>query len=137
MLGGCEALVASVTDSTKMSRKKAVIVILAVLTLLAVFLTKSFDPNSAISTWKFAFGFGLFDFVDFISEGVCMPIAAVLLYFYAIWKWGFKKFKEEVNVGAENAKFKIGDGLAFYFKYILPVFVILGALAILRSFGIF
>jgi len=137
MLGGCEALVASVTDSTKLSRKKAVIIILVVLTLLAVFLTKSFDPNSAISGWKFAFGFGLFDFVDFISEGVCMPIAAVLLYFYAIWKWGFKKFQTEVNIGAENAKFKIGDGLAFYFKYILPVFVILGALAILRSFGVF
>lgn len=136
MLGGCEALVASITDATKLTRKKAVVVVLVVLTLLAVFVTKSFDPESAISTWKFAFGFGLFDFIDFIAEGLCMPIAAVLLYFYAIWKWGFKKFQEEANMGSENAKFKIGNGLAFYFKYILPIFVILGAVAILRTFGV-
>ncbi|MBQ6621711.1 MAG: sodium-dependent transporter [Mogibacterium sp.] len=136
MLGGCEAMVATIVDSTKLDRKKAVFLLLGVMFVLGIFITKSFDGNSAVSGWTFAFGFGLFDFVDFLSEGLCMPIAGLLMYIFAIWKWGYPKFMQEVNEGTPEGKFKIGAGLGWYFKYVLPVLTVFAVYCILHSFGV-
>ncbi|MBR2674110.1 MAG: sodium-dependent transporter [Mogibacterium sp.] len=136
LLGGLEALVASITDSTKLSRKKAVAVLLIVVYGLSMFVTRSMNPESSVSGWKFAFDFGLFDFIDFIAEGLCMPIAGLLMYVYAIWKWGYKKFADEANAGTPEGKFKLGDNFAWYFKYVLPFFVVFGVYCILHSFGV-
>lgn len=136
MLGGCEGMVATLTDSTKLSRKKASLILLVVLFLGSIFITKSMDSNSPISQWKFVLGFGLFDFVDFISEGICMPIASMLLYIFAIWKWGYPKFQDEVNAGA-GEKWKLSNGIGIYFKFILPIILVFALFSILKAFGVF
>lgn len=137
ILGGCEALVASLTDSTKLLRKHAVIIVLSLLFLFSIMVTLSMNPNSAMSKWRFVLGFGLFDFIDFISEGVCMPIGAVLMYIYAIWKWGYPKFMAEVNAGTGEKNLKLTKGLGIYFKIILPVCIVFVCYSILHSFGVF
>ena len=49
-----------------------------------------------------ALGLGFFDFMDFLAEGLGLTIGAILMTAYIIFRWGFKKFQEEANVGASG-----------------------------------
>lgn len=135
MLGGCEALVASLTDSTKLSRKSSCILVLGGLFILSIPVTLSFSADSSLSAVSIL-GFGIFDFLDFLSSGFCMPICAILMYVYAIWKWGFGKFQKEANAGAENARIRIPNALAGYFKYVMPVILVFVIYSILHTYGV-
>lgn len=133
MLGGCEALVATLCDaSEKLSRKKATSIVVIAVTILSIPVTLSFG-NTSFAEIKI-FGFGIFDFLDFISSGVCMPIVAILIYVYCIYRWGWKKFQEEVNAGVPEGKMKIGNGMALYFKYILPVLLVFACFCVLNTY---
>lgn len=136
MLGGCEGMVATLIDTFKWSRKKAVAVLLIALYLVSIPITKSFDGGSALSGIKLAFGFGLFDTVDFIAEGLCMPIAGLLMYIYAIYRWGYKKFTDEANAGTPEGKLMLGNNFAWYFKYVLPILTVFACYCIVHSYGV-
>lgn len=137
MIGGLEALSATVSDAFDLAKKKSIVLVIVVVYVLSILVTKSFDPESSIAGWTFAFGFGLFDFIDFISEGICMPAAGILMYVFAIWKWGYPKFMQEINEGTPEGKFTLGKNFGVYFKYILPIFTVFGVYCIMNSFGIF
>jgi len=132
LLGGTEALVASLVDSKGYSRKKAAIIVLVSTYILGVFVTLSFG-DGAVANLRII-GFGFFDFIDFLAEGVGLTVAAVLMYIYAIWHWGFKKFQTEVNIGAENARIKIGNGFGPYYKYIFPFILVFAVYGIFHSY---
>ena len=80
------------------------------------------------------FGMQILDFLDFLTNSVMMPIAALATCFLILKKVGFEKINEEV--GASSA-FKRRKLFHFCLKYLAPVFILLILISsILNAFGI-
>ncbi len=87
---------------------------------------------------RVAFGSWL-DFYDMISEGVFMPLGAILMSLIIGWSLGTKTIKEEVesSPGVQMAAYKFWD---ICFKFIVPIgifFVLMGQLDDFFGLGIF
>lgn len=131
ILGGAESLVASLQDSAGISRRKAAVIVTAAMFLVSIVVTRSF-AGGTVSSWNF-FGFGLFDFMDFISSGICLPFGALLMLLYVIFRMHYDGFRAEVNKGI------IGNGglsknLKYYFYIVLPIIVVFICYSILKSY---
>ena len=79
------------------------------------------------------------DFYDMISEGVFMPLGAILMSLIIGWSLGTKTIKEEVesSPGVQMVAYKFWD---ICFKFIVPIgilFVLLGQLDDFFGLGIF
>lgn len=117
ILGGSEALVACICDATQWTRRKAAVLVVAAQFLLSILFIMSFGAGP-VSQWKIL-GLGLFDFADFIASA-SMCLGAVIMLAYVIVRWGFGKFKQEANLGA-NGKIRVMDWMKPYVCYIYPV----------------
>ena len=131
ILGGAESLVATLTDSTKLTRKTSAIVIVCAMFLLSIPVTYSFAGGSIGSLT--IMGFGLFDFMDFISSGICLPIGAVLMLAYVIFRWKYARLQDEV-AGANGKGLSLPNGLKYYFYIVLPIILLFIVYSILRSY---
>lgn len=117
-LGYLEPISTSVSDLLNVSRKKGV-----VYSLIAIFivgLLTIFGLN-VLSEVKLI-GKNLFDFADYLSGNIMMPLGAISLILYTLFVWKFENFKEDVNMGATG--FKIGNFWK-YVAYILPIVLII------------
>lgn len=131
ILGGSEALVASLTDSTKMQRKTAAILVVAAQFLFSILFTFSFG-SGAVSQFK-ALGMGLFDFADFISS-TCLCLGALCMVLYVIFRWGFARFQKEANEGAEGCRLRVHDWMKPYICVIFPVVLLVVIYCIISSY---
>ncbi len=131
ILGGAESLVATLTDNTKLSRKKSALLIVVLMFVVSIFVTLSFreGPVGALKIM----GFGLFDFMDFISSGICLPVGALLMLAFVIFRWHYAKFREEVNAG-EAKGMMLPKGLKYYFYIVVTIILIFIVYSILRSY---
>lgn len=120
-LGYLEPVVATCTGLFKMSRKKAV------WTSLAAIFIVGFPMIMAQGPWKNILigGRNFFDFADYLSGNVMMPLGALILSFYVVIVWKFKGFQSETNVGAESSKLKVFNWWAPLVKFIIPVALVL------------
>lgn len=125
-LGYLEPIVTTGTEVFKMNRKKSVWVSLALIFIIGLPTIMAFGP------WKDILigGRNFFDFADYLSGNIMMPLGALVLSFYTLFVWKFNKFQEEVNIGAE--KLKIYNWWGPLVKFIIPV-----ALVIIFFTGIF
>ncbi len=122
--GGTEALIANLCDlNPKLSRKKAAAIICTATFAFSIFFHFTFR-SGFLGTAKVG-PFGLFDFADFLSSGVCLPIGAVIILAFVIFKWGWPKFKEEANRGAGEKGLKVQDWMKPWFFYVLPVLLLI------------
>ncbi len=131
VLGGAEALIATITDSTKMKRKVATTVVVIAECLLSMAFVMSFSdgPLSSFS----ALGLGFFDFADFIASGIGLTLGAILMLAYVIFKWGFPKFMEEANAG-NDGKIRVYPWMKPYFCIVLPIAFLIAAYFVIRLY---
>lgn len=73
----------------------------------------------------------LFDFADFLSGNILMPLGAIALILYTLFKWKFDVFREDVNNGANSIKV---PKFMKYVSYVLPFVLII---IFLKGLGIF
>ncbi len=68
-------------------------------------------------------GTGFLDLEDFIVSNLLLPIGSLifLLFWVTKWCWGFDKYQEESNTG-EGVK--LPDWLKVYYRFILPVLIL-------------
>jgi len=130
ILGGSEALVASLCDSKGWERKKAATVIVIAEFLFSIIFTTSFGTG-AISKISIM-GLGFFDFSDFIASAF-MCIGAVLMFIYVAKRWGFKKFQEEANAGA-SGKIRVHNWMKWYLWIVYPIVLIIIVYCIISSY---
>lgn len=130
ILGGSEALVASLTDSTKLKRKWACILVVVAQFLFGILFTFSFG-SGAVAQFK-ALGMGLFDFFDFVSSS-CLCLGALLMVLYVIFRWGFRKFQREANEGAAGS-LRVQNWMMPYFCVIFPVALVVVIYCIISSY---
>lgn len=130
ILGGSEALVAGLCDSTKLSRKKAATIIVIAQFLFSILFTMSFGTGTMSKFQLMNLGF--FDFFDFISSA-CMCLGAILMFVYVAKCWGFKKFQAEANAGAIG-KIRIHNWMKWYLWIIFPIALLVIAYCIISSY---
>lgn len=116
-----ENIISFAMDLTGCSRKKAVLVNLAVIILLS--LPCVFGFNIWRGFTPFGEGTTVLDLEDFIVSNTLLPLGSLvyLLFCTSRYGWGFKKFTEEANAGA-GVKFPAWAKA--YVSYILPLIVL-------------
>lgn len=116
-LGYLEPISSSFSDMLNLSRAKGVIG--ALITIFIVGLLTIFGLN-IMSEFKIL-GKNLFDFADYLSGNIMMPIGSIALILYVIFIWKFDNFRKEANNGANKLK------VPAFFKvisYLLPIVLI-------------
>lgn len=116
-LGYLEPISSSFSDMLNLSRQKGVIY--ALVTIFIVGLSTIFGLNT-LSSFKII-GKNLFDFADYLSGNIMMPIGAIALILYVLFVWKFDNFRNEANMGAKGLK------IPAFFKpiaYLLPIVLI-------------
>ena len=119
-LGGSEALVASFSDSTNMSRKKVATIVVIAQFLFSIPFTLSFGTG-----WLGQIrilGLGFFDFFCLVSD-ICLCLGAIAMLAYVIFRWGFKKFQEAANEGA-TGKLRVHNWMKGYLFFVYPVLLV-------------
>ena len=119
-----EVGVAYLTEEKKMSRKKAVVLLFAIIWPIGVLCSLSFGP---LSDFKI-FGNNIFDFLDKLSANFLMTLGSLMVVLFVGWK--MKKpdvFDEFTNGGTINRNTRI-------FKIVWPVIRYVAPLAILAIF---
>ncbi len=114
-LGYLEPIVTTCTELFKMNRKRAVL-----LSLIAIYII-GYPTILAEGPWSNVLigGRNFFDFADYLSGNIAMPLGALVLSFYTLLVWKFDKYQEETNIGAE--KLKVYDWWSPLIKILIPI----------------
>jgi NSS family neurotransmitter:Na+ symporter len=118
-LGYLEPIVMTNTELFKMDRRKAVWV-----SLIAIFIV-GFPTILAQGPWSDILigGRNFFDFADYLSGNIMMPLGALVLSLYTVFVWKFDKYQEDTNIGAE--KIKVYDWWSPLVKILIPIALII------------
>lgn len=95
-LGYLEPIVTTGTELFKIDRKKSVWISLALIFIIG------FPTIMAQGPWKDILigGRNFFDFADYLSGNIMMPLGALFLSLYTVFVWKFNKYQEETNLGS-------------------------------------
>ena len=118
IIGLLEAVISTAMDSFKISRLKSVLLCVSLTFILSV-------PNIlGFSEWSHiqVFGMSIFGFFDFLSAKVLLPLGGLLISVYVAHIWGFNKFMDETNRGAENLKVTPIWGPVM--KFLIPIIIL-------------
>ncbi len=115
-----ENLIASTMDIFNLDRKVSSLI------NCAIVLIGSMPCVLGSNLWKnvtLIGGRDVLDSEDFIVSNILLPIGALIFVLFCSWRfgWGLDEFLTESNSGKG---IKLSPRLSFYFKYILPVFIL-------------
>lgn len=130
VLGGSEAMVAGLNDSTGMKRKKAATLVVVLEFMFSILFIMSFGEG-IFSKVKFL-NLGFFDFFDFIAS-FFMCIGVVVMFLYVAVRWGFKKFQVEANAGAKG-KLQVHNWMKWYLWVVFPLALLFIVYSIITSY---
>lgn len=122
-----EILVASITDSTRMSRPWAITLCAAGTFLICVPVVLSLGPWSGF----LVAGMNLFDFANRVSGDYLLPVTGLLTSLYVVSKWGWSGFRDETNEGAGAVT--VNRWWRPLVRFVIPVAV---SLVLLGAFGV-
>lgn len=129
-----ENLQANLMDNLGWSRKKASVVNCILVLTLSVPCVLGFNILKGVNLG----GKNILDLEDFAVSNLLLPIGALVFLLFCVtkWGWGFDKYLKEANTGKG---LKIPAWFKNYFRYIMPVFIILifvvGLVDFFKSFG--
>lgn len=122
-----EIIVASVVDSLRVTRGKAVLLCAAGSFLVGIPVILSQGSWSHIHI----FGMNFFDFAGTVSSDYLLAASGLLITLFVLSQWGWRRFQAEANRGAGRVQASAAWGVLF--RYVIPVAV---ALVLLGGFGI-
>ncbi|MFR4805143.1 MAG: hypothetical protein ACLT98_18615, partial [Eggerthellaceae bacterium] len=114
-----ETCTSIIADGTKCTRRRALVIVIAFITVMGIIVNMGYSSLSFIQ--PMGEGSSILDFLDFISNSVMMPIAALLTCIFVGWIIGPKVVIDEVR---ESAKFKLAGVWTVMVKYIAPVVLV-------------
>lgn len=125
MLSLLEVPVAYLTEQFQWSRCKGTLLTILGIALLGTTATLS---NSIFANVTI-FGKTFFDFFDFATSNVLLPLGGIFIALFVGWQWGYAKVKQEMSNEGQLAN----DGLVrvymFLVKYVVPIAITLVLLA--------
>lgn len=111
-----ESVVSFVNDRFNMNRKTAVIICTVLIFGLSIPSMLSFSSLSHITIG----GRTIFDFMDFITNNILIPLGGLAICIYAAWVWGCDKLMKEVS-SEGFYKIKIDKLYRIIIKYVSPI----------------
>ena len=127
-----EACVSIVQDGAGWSRKRSIAVSVAVITVVGFVVNLGYSSLAFIQ--PLGDGTSILDFMDFLSNSVMMPLAALMTCIFVGWVIGPKVIADEVKV---SARFRLEKVWTVTIKYIAPVCIALILVAyVAQSLGI-
>lgn len=131
MISLMEVPVAYLTGEKNWSRAKATIVSVLMVGTFGILATYSTSIFSHIQIW----GRNFFDFFDFITSGVIMPLVGIAISLFAGWVLTPKTIVDEASNNGQLKNQSFLCGLSFILKYITPIaitIVLLSGLGLIK-----
>ena len=124
-----ENLQANLMDNLGWSRKKASVVNCIGMLVLSAPCALGFNVLSGVNLG----GKNILDMEDFVVSQLLLPIGALVFLLFCVtkWGWGFDKYIEEANTGKG---FKLPHWLKYYFRFVLPILIVVILVAGLVGF---
>ncbi len=127
-----ETCVSIVADGAGVSRKRALVLVIAVIVAAGVFVNLGYNHLSFIE--PLGAGSSMLDLFDFVSNSVIMPIVALLTCIFVGWIIKPKTLIAEIK---ESSPFKAQRLWVIMIKYIAPVLVAVILVAyVAQTFGL-
>ncbi len=116
-----ESLMASCMEAFAWSRKKTAIIEGIIIFVASIPCVLGYNVWSDL---KLIGGRDVLNTEDFIVSNLLLPIGALIYLLFCVtkWGWGFDKYMEEANTGKG---IKLPKQLKFYFRYILPILILI------------
>ena len=116
-----EMLIAQVTELFPLSRKRACLILCALILVLSLPCALGYNVLSGVHLIG---GRDILDSEDFIVSNLLLPLGSLvfLLFSTTKWGWGFENYLGEVNTGDGM---KLSPRLRGYFRYVLPFLILL------------
>ena len=111
-----EVVVAYFSEELNMSRRKATIIAATAISIVGIFATLSFGPldNALI------FGRTIFDWFDYLSANILLPLGAIFIVLFVGWYLGKKNVRDELsNKGELRGRFV--STFMIIVKFIAPI----------------
>jgi NSS family neurotransmitter:Na+ symporter len=111
-----EVVVAYFSEELNMSRRKATIIAATAISIVGIFATLSFGPlNNAL-----IFGRTIFDWFDYLSANILLPLGAIFIVLFVGWYLGKKNVRDELsNKGELRGRFV--STFMIIVKFIAPI----------------
>lgn len=128
-----ETGVSIIQDGAGVSRARALAIVTVFLVVAGVIVNLGYSSLAFIQ--PLGEGTSILDFLDFASNSVMMPIAAIMTCIFIGWIIKPKVIVDEVR---ESAKFRLAGAWTVMIKFIAPVFVAVVLVAyVAQQFGLF
>lgn len=114
-----EVLVAYLSEELRINRKKATVLACAGTFLLGIFASLSLMENTSLAFG----GKTVFDWMDFVSSNILLPLGGLLIVLFVGWKLGKSHFYDEMtNCGTLKSPLK--KIILFIIKYLAPLAIL-------------
>ncbi|MEW6743502.1 MAG: sodium-dependent transporter [Planctomycetota bacterium] len=130
-----EVPVAFLVDQRKWSRRKAVVIVTALVFVVGLPSALSQGTVSFLSSVAWPVIGGFLDQMDFIFGQFSLCLGGLLLAILVGWVWGARKACAELLIGAGSRYAALAPGWAFMIKYVCPITIILVLLNVTGVFG--
>ena len=111
-----EVIVAYLVEEVHVTRRWATVIASVACILVGVFASLSLKDTSALRVG----GKSFFDFLDFLSANIFLPVGALLIVIFVGWVMGKSKFFDEItNEG--RLKLSIKTLIFFIIKFVAPI----------------
>ena len=128
-----ETCTSIIADGTKCSRRRALVIVIVFVTVMGIVVNMGYSSLAFIQ--PLGEGSSILDLLDFISNSVMMPLAALMTCIFVGWIIGPKVIIDEVR---ESAKFKLANVWTVMVKYIAPVVLVAILVAyVAQTMGLF
>ena len=126
-----ETCTSVISDATQCSRRRALLIVVGFTTIAGIVVNLGYSSLAFIE--PLGPGSSILDFLDFVSNSVMMPIAALLTCIFVGWIIKPKVIIDEVR---ESAEFKLANVWSALIKYVAPVVLVVILIAyIMQSLG--
>lgn len=129
MLSLFEVPVAFFTESTKLTRKKATILTAIVLVIAGAPATLSFSTMSDVTIFNKNF----FDFYDFLSSNILMPLGGICIALFTGWVWGLERARKSLSNNGQLQYDKVIWAFLQLVRWIAPLLV---GVVLLKGLGV-
>ena len=127
-----EACVSIIHDGAGCTRKRAIVLSVIFITVVGFVVNLGYSNLAFIQ--PLGEGTSILDFMDFLSNSVMMPLAALMTCIFVGWIIGPKVIADEVKL---SAKFRLEKVWTVTIKYIAPVCIVLILVAyVAQTFGL-
>ncbi len=118
ILGLVEAVASSFMDSFKIGRRTAVVYAVALTFVLSIPSILSFGPWADFTIM----GKDFFNFTDYLSGSIMLPLGGLLISLFVAYKWGFDQFKSDTNDGVVG-KVRVTHAWKIFLKVLIPIVI--------------